>query len=272
MLNATTFTYDGVYSGHYGLLIAELNAENIQETTPFTPIIRAVKTAKQKRFSFAGIEYEDLPRRQLSFMCQEPIPDFVRRELMTWLVGRNGFKKLQLHQPDYDPYEYNCIFEETRVVYVNGDCCGFILTAIFDSMYCYGKPRTKTIKSDGTEDVEIMLINESDVIDEYIYPIVKFKVAEPVDGKAITIVNTSDPADPMRAFEFLAETEFGEITQDEEIEVDNELKTIVSSVPGDRLSNFNKNWLRLVKAANNLKIRINGECTIECPMYVKIGF
>jgi len=268
MLTATTFTYDGVYSGQYGMIIAEINTENIQETTPFAPVIRTTKTPKAKRFSFAGIEYEEMPRFQISFMCEEPIPDLIRREILTWLVARNGFKKLQIHQPEYDDYLYNCIFEETRIIFISGACHGFILTATFDSPYCYGRPRKKIIKSDGTEEVEVILINESDMPDEYVYPFVKFKANGFIDGKSISIVNSSDIADPHRAFEFT-----DDITPElEEIEVDNELKIITSNIPGDHLGKFNKNWLRLIRGPNKLKIRIDGECTVECPQYVKIGF
>ena len=273
MLNATTFTYDGVFSGKYGLLVAAVNTENIQETSPFLPAIKATKTPKQKRFSFAGIEYEDMPRFQFSFMCEDPIPDLVRRELLTWLVGRNGFRKLQFHQPDYADYEFNCIFEETRIIFVNGECHGFVLTAAFDSHFCYGRPRKVCVKGDGVEYKEVTLINESDIIDDFTFPLVKFKAVEHFDDNTlISITNSSDPVDPLRAFEFFERTEFAEVTPLEEIKIDNELKIITSSVLGDRLTNFNRNWLRLVKGANKLKIRINGECTIECPTYVKIGF
>jgi len=273
MLNATTFTYDGVFSGRYGMLIAAVNTENIQETAPFIPTIRTAKSPKQRRFSFAGIEYEEMPRFQFSFMCEDPMPDLVRRELLTWLVGRNGFKKLHIHQPDYDNYFYNCIFEETRIIYINGYCHGFVLTATFDSPYCYGRPRKVCVKGDGTEYKEVTLINESDIIDNYTFPFVRFKAIEPMDDDMlVSIVNPTDTNDPHRAFEFIGTTEHSEVTPSEEIKVDNELKIITSSVPGNRLSNFNRNWLRLVPGPNKLKIKINGECTVETPTYVKIGF
>ena len=156
MLNATTFTYDGVFSGRYGMVIAEIDAENIQHTRPFEGIVRAVKTPKQKRFNYVGIEYEDMPRFQFHLMCEDPIPDLLRREMLSWLVGRNGFRKLQIHQPDYDNYTYNCIFEETQIIFVNGQCHGFILTATFDSQYCCGRPRKVSVKSDGADFKEIV--------------------------------------------------------------------------------------------------------------------
>jgi len=58
----------------------------------------------------------------------------------------------------------------------------------------------------------------------------------------------------------------------ESIEIDNELKIITSNIGGDKLGEFNLNWLRLMRGPNEIRIRINGTCTIEWPMLVKIGF
>ena len=262
MFNATTFTYDGVYSGIYGLLIAEFNPETVQSSMTFTPTVRAVKSAKSNRFSFAGIVYEEMPEFSFSIISEHRIPDILRRELLSWLTGRAGFKRLQIHQPEYQEYEYNCIFSAVEIIYVNGHCHGFNVTAKFDSPYCYGRPRKRTVNGTG-EEVAVKLVNESDIVDGYVYPIVKFTARDAVDGKAISIINEWDAARP---FEFCG------LTPHEEVMVDNELKIITSSVGGDKLSGFSKNWLRLRRGVNELRIRIDGTVTIECPTYVLIGF
>jgi len=273
MLNATTFTYDGNFSGEFGLMIAQVEADNFQETAPFQSIIHTVKTPKSKRFSFAGIENEEMPQFQFQIFSpqHEPLSDIVQRELLTWLVGRNGFRKLQFHQIEYQDYEYNCIFAEVGKQYVHGFCHGIILTATFDSQYAYGKPRKKILSSDGGEWVELRIINDSDIIDDYVYPEIVFRQREPVDDNSIIILNSSDRADLQREFKFDA------LAINERVIVDNELRLVARhpnsiSNSGNLLSKFNLNWLRLVKGVNILKVRINGECTIECPQYVKIGF
>ena len=285
MFNATHFSYDGVYSGLYGLLIASFDSDTVDNTFAFAPTVKTVKSAKRNRFSFAGIEYEETPEFAFSVICPDVIPDILRREILTWLVGRKGFKRLQIHQPDYDGYEYNCIFSGAEIIYVNGNCHGFNLTATFDSPYCYGKPKKQRIKGNGDE-IRIKVINESDIIDDYVYPIVKFSVKAPfIDGgvqKEISIINLNDPADPsgIRAFEFSGLFENDIITHLDDVTVDNELKIITKSAHGDNaiipgadlLSRFNKNWLRFKRGVNELKIRINGEIYIETPAYILIGF
>ena len=266
MLNATTFTYDGIFSGIYGLLIASIDQENVQDTQPFNFTIHAAKTHKRKRFSFAGIENEEMPQFEFSVISETPIPDIIRRELLRWLVGRNGFRKLQFHQADYNDVEFNCIFAQTGLKYINGNCHGINLTATFDSPYAYGRSSKKTIISDGSDWVTVKLVNDSDIVDDYIYPNVKFSAKDLIENKSISIINTSDPANPQRVFEF------GSSVSAETIEIDNELKIITSNIGGDKLTSFNKNWLRLVRGVNILHIRINGTVTIEWPTLIQIGF
>jgi len=266
MLKATTFTYDGKFSGTYGLKIASIDTENIQDTAPFNFTIHAAKTRKQKRFSFAGIENEEMPTFEFSVISETPIPDVIRRELLRWLVGRNGFRKLQFHQSDYQDVEFNCIFAQSGLKFINGECHGINLTATFDSPYAYGKSNKKTIASNGANWETIKLINNSDIVDDYIYPIVKFRANGLVDYKSISINNTSDPANPHRTFEF------GYTMPSEEITINNELRIISSSIGGDKLGLFNYHWFRLVHGVNEVRIRINGTCTIEWPTLVKIGF
>ena len=279
MLAATTFTYDGIYSGIYGLTIAEIDSQNVQNATILSPTVKTIKTARRNRSSFAGIEYEELQTFSFSIMGEEDIPDVVQREILSWLIGRKGFKKLKIHQPEYDEYESNCIFNSADIILVINSCKGFTITATFDSPYFYGSTRTQTFTGDGTEYKAITIINDSDIVDDYIYPALAFKpTASYSDGeisKDISIKNNSD-IDIQRAFEFSGLLADSLLQPDEEICIDNEIHVIIKRKIGDTatqplddvLSKFNKNWLRLKKGANQLMIRINGTCTIEVPCYV----
>ena len=266
MLNATTFTYDGIFSGQYGLMIAYIDEDDIQDTMPFNFTVHATKTRKARRFNFAGIENEEMPRYEFSIISEVPMSDIMRREVLSWLVGRNGFRKLQFNQPDYLDYEFNCIFAQTGLRFINGSCHGINLTATFDSPYAYGRPKKKTITSDGSDWVQVKLINDSDILDDYIYPTVKFSANGLIDDKSICIINSRDKANLHRAFEY------GHTVPTETIEIDNELRLITSNIGGDKLGQFNLNWLRLKRGSNEILIRINGTCTIEWPTLVKIGF
>ena len=260
MFNATYFTYDGVYSGAYGLQIASFDSETVEDTSVFAPTLNIVKSARSRRFLHNGIEYDDAPEYTFSIISQEAIPDGERREILTWLVGRNDFKKLQMHQPELEDYYYNCVFTNVDMIYVRGRCHGFTVTAKFDSIFAYGKPKVIRITGTGSAQT-VKIINNSDIPDDYVYPIVSFTMTQ--EGN-VSIVNTSEVV--------TSEFKFTGVRNTETITVDNELKIIESTIGGDRLSLFNKNWLRLQHGVNVLQITFKGTMTITVPTYAMIGF
>lgn len=256
MFSATYFTYDGVFSGTYGLIMADFDDSSVVETAAFSPVLNATKPVSVNRFYHNGITYEGMPQHQITVVSEAEIPDFIRREILSWLVGRKEFKKLQIHQIDLESYYYNCVFTDAEIVYINGRCHGFRLTANFDSPYAYGTP-TKITVGAGTHTIRIE--NKSDVKDNYVYPIVQFT------GGSVDIVNATDDSQRHFAFNGLDATEV--------ITVDNEVKFISSNVVGEKLSKFtSKNWLRLRPGYNTLNIVAAGTVTITCPHYAMIGY
>ena len=265
MFNATHFTYDGVFSGIYGLLIADFDDNAVVETAAFSPSLNTNKPTLLKRFFHNGIIYDDVPQHQFSIISQNPIGDVLRREIISWLVGRDSFKILKIHQPDLEQYTYKCVFTDLEIIYVRGACHGFRLTANFDSPYQRGEP-TK-VKVVGTWVAQTIKIhNKSDVKDDYIYPQITFRATSAMsDGYDISILNNTD--DTARYFRFSG------LYANETVTVDNELRHIESDRAGEKLSNFvDKNWLRLRPGINTLTIAINGTVTITCPTYAMMGF
>lgn len=263
MFNAIYFVYDGVYSGDYDLKIATIDGDNIETTSVFSPTLTLAKGAKSKRFFYSGIDYEDSPQYQFSILSDKPISAARRREVLSWLVGRHEFKKLYVHQPEYDDIYFNCIFNVVDLIYVNGNCHGFQLTAKFDSIYCYGKPTVCTVNLGSTEtSATVSILNKSDVLDDYVYP--KVEIAGITGGTGnISIKNETDGA---------RTTKYNAVQSTEKVVIDNELKIIDSNLGGNKLGNFNLNWLRLKKGENQLKITGKGTVTITCPQYIMLGF
>lgn len=260
MFNATYFTYDGVYSGSYGLQIASFNSDTVEDTAVFAPTLNITKSARARRFLHNGIEYDEAPEYTFSIISQFPIGEIQRREVLAWLVGRGDFKKLQIHQPELEDYYYNCVFANVDLIYVRGRCHGFTVTAKFDSIFAYGKPKIIRVTGTGIAQT-VKIINDSDIPDDYIYPLVSFTMSQ--EG-GVSILNLSE--------DIQTEFKFEGVRNTETITVDNELKIIESTIGGDRLSLFNKNWLRLQRGVNVLQIIFNGTMTITVPNYAMIGF
>ena len=255
MFSATYFTYDGVFSGEYGLMMADFDAEPVVETAAFSPVLNAMKPADNPRFLHGGIRYDAPPTHRFSIISEQEIPDVLRREILTWLVGRNEFKKLQVHQPDLEDYYYNCVFTDVDIVYINARCHGFRVTANFDSHYARSEAAVIVIPA-GTTSYTVAV--DADVIDGYIYPLVEFT------GSHATIYNFSDGA---REFT-IGQNPGGAFF------VDNESKIILKDGAVTRLDavTFNKQWMRLKRGNNELAISCDGDLTITIPTYVMIGF
>ena len=286
MFNATYFTYDGVYSGQYGLMIADFDDSAVIETAAFSPSLNTIKPSRLNRFLYNGLTYETPPQHPFSIISQYPIEDVMRRKILSWLVAREGFKVLKIHQTDLERYYYRCIFTDIQIIFVNGNCHGFRVTANFDSPYQYGEPVSSGLINGSAN---IRLYNYSDIPDNYVYPIVKFDAVEntPITLDAdntlsawiesfnnrnikcyLDIVNTTDST--TRHFA-LAGNNPATYLVNKNITIDNEIKHISGGSHG-LLKYFNKNWLRLRPGVNELTIKTNGRVEIICPTYVKLGF
>lgn len=263
MYNATYFTYDGVRSSIYGLMIADFDNQSIVETPVFNAALNASRLGKSHRYIFESVTHDDMPEHEFSILSEYPILEHTRKEILRWLAGRKGFRRLIVHKPDLTDYYYNCVFTNISIIYINSMCHGFRLTARFDSPYARKNPTTVSLTGNGTAQT-VTLSNISDIVDDYVYPTVTFTAASAVSGKNIKIINKTD--DNTRAFEFTG------LLSNETVTVDNETKIITSTYSAERISNFNKNWLRLRRGDNNLEIVINGSVTITCPAYIMIGF
>lgn len=255
MFNATYFKYDGILSARYGLRIADFDDSNVRETEAFSPSLSLLKAPGQIRFFYGKIEYDSAPTCEFSVITEEALPGAARSVIISWLIGRNEFKPLQFIDGDNMDFVYYCIFTDVKTIWVNGQCHGFRLTAQFDSPFARG-PETKIDVDAGTHTVSIE--NSSDV-DGYVYPLVTFT------GGGVDIVNMTD--DPSRHFTFEG------VDPSETVTVDNEVRHISGESGGAKLDCFTgKNWLRLRRGQNTLKIVAQGKVTISCPYYAMVGY
>ena len=265
MFSANYFTYDDVFSGTYGLYIADFNDSAVTETAAFTPTLNTIKPSGINRFFHNGITYESAPSYQFSFVSEIEIPDTVRREILTWLVGRKEYKKLKIHQVDLENYYYNCVFTSADIIYVNGKCHGFRVTATFDSHFARMEPIIIT-EDVTTETKRVTFMSYSDIPDSFSFPIVEFTSSEASANAYLEIKHV----DTMQTFRIE-----GPMIADEKITVDGETRTILSTRGGERLSYLkNKQWLKIISDNNNrLDISSSGGTVkIYLPQYAMIGF
>ncbi len=258
MLNATYFTYDDIKSETYNLMIADIDDAAVKNITALSPTLYTTRPPTSSHFLHNGIEYVNAPQHTFTVFSTNGEIDLNRRtEVLSWLMSSDSFKELRFRQTT-SPLgtSYRCVFTNAESIYIDNRCCGFKLTAAFDSPYSVSMFETSGPAMSLTINIH------TDIVDEYIYPIVEFT------GDGITIVNETD--DSNRPFAFT-----GCGTNAKGVRVDNELKTITSNdtLHSVSLSNFtSKNWLRLRSGENELSITGNGSVKIRLPRYQKLGF
>lgn len=263
MFNATYFTYGGIFSGEFGLQIADFNEESVIETDTFSPSLNTIKIGSGRRFAHNGVTYENHPTHEFSILSERVIDDAVRRDILSWLVGRREYKTLVIHQSDLEQYWYKCVFTNIRNIYVGGHCHGFRITANFDSPYQYGSPTTIEVGGAGAERI-VTITNKSDTLDEYTFPVVEITASNTIDSSTLQIVNYTDDANRVCSVSGLNPGEY--------IRMDGEMRHIISDTGKGRLGDFNKNWVRLLKGANTIGITVHGVVKITCPQYAMLGF
>ncbi len=269
MFYASYFTYDDIPSANYGLQIASFDASNPETTTVFAPTFNTVKSSRQRNFSHAGVLFEEPPEFSFQIIRDSEITEMERRGILRWLLGRNSFKPLIIHQEDLEEYTYNCVFSAVDMIYVNGHLVGFDVTATFDSWFARGADVTVTYTGDGSAAEEVDIVNNSDVYEDYVYPSIELTNISSyatVSGNAynLSIINTTDSES--------RETVFYNLDSNETVELDGETRAIYNEYDNGRLDCFNKVWLRLLPGKNTLSIQTNGKVTITCPTYALIGF
>lgn len=257
MFNATYFRYDGRWSGEFGLQIVDFDENNVveSEVVSLTPSLQ--KTAGSPRFFLSSNDLDDSPSCEFSVVSEIEIPAEMRGEILSWLIGRRTFRKLQFECGDNDDFAFYCIFTNASTIWISGRCHGFRLTAKFDSQFARGTP-TEVVISAG-RNISAQITNKTLIGDQYTYPTVKFT------GSSLDIVNKTD--DSTRHFRLAG------IPSGETIIVDNETRTIKGNNSGAKLGYFtSKNWLRLLGGSNELLVTADGDVTITCPYYVMIGY
>jgi hypothetical protein len=255
---ALSFIYDGIPSDKYGIIIANIDQTSTTETTEtWSP--RTGIASQSNRRVFWGYEPPEPLSFQLTIASQTPIETYQRRAINKWLIGRRGFKKLIIIQPDLSEVSYNCIFTEARVVYLAGFAYAMQLTVLCDSIYQQGKDTYKAFYVYNVE-TDINIMNNSD-IDDYVYPDIKIKMG--ASGGGIAIINNTDNE---RKFEIT------NLAGDEVIELSGEYRTITSSIGLNRVPNFNGKWFRLCYGLNQC-VTVGDDCevTIRIPKYIRIG-
>jgi phage-related protein len=246
---ASSFQYNGVPSEKYGLEISELGGDGESSSSASNQMeVYDRRIYRRATPFFYGLS----PSENLSFDISinslgEDIDTEKSKIIQAWLFSQRTYKKLFIIQPDMTNSYYNCFFNNPEIVQVGSAIRGYKATVVCDSPYGWKYPKTLTNNYTGvTVDSTFTFYNSSDDKGAYLYP--SLVLTMNTTGGTITITNESDS---------FRVTSFTGLSASEVITIDSSLQILTSSTGLNRMSNFNKKFLRLVPGVNNIRVQGN---------------
>lgn len=250
--------YDGISSERFGLHLYNNNGGLDTASGSSFSILRG---ALQGGLSYTYLGREDRSpiEFRLQMVSKEPLDSAMQGAIHRWLIGKNGYRDLQILQSDMVTYRIGCIFTEIEFLQNGNETVGVTVVGEGDS--CYFRGNDTVIEKAGQRN-SFTIMNLSDG-NEYVYPTVT--ITCPSSFNSVSIVNVTDNS---RNFSIVG------MMGDEVVTVDNARKIIVSSKDVRRLSNFNKKWFRLLPGENEIVAGFDtgsGTIRFDIPVYRMVG-
>ena len=260
------FTYDGIPCTEFGLRLYEVNGVAPGNGAFVLPSnVSEERIANRYRSFFYGVSQNDALKFKLVFGVDkqyasngEFFDSWDKEIISSWLSPLDGYKWLEIEQPDMEQLRYRCRMENLTKVEIGNIPIAFSCDVICDSPFAYLYPVSFKYTCDG--DTTVLIRNRSSFRGGY-----KPKMKITLNGSnTIQIINQSDSK---RTFELrdLPQEYFVVI------DVDNENGIITNNMDLNLYPYFNFEFLKLIPGDN--KLRIIGHCLIEfiCEYPVSVG-
>lgn len=200
MLTTLNFTFDGVSSDDYDVMIYYIGdpgvmEENVWEadvveerlSTRFDPIHYGLNINKSRTLQFTIGSKDYIDREQVE-------------EILDWLTSHDTYKWLEFDQDDMSDWRYKVIFGNVQMVGVNGLPFAFKCDVTFDSQYAYEYPTSFSyeIEDGKVKDARGNLADYATLTNSgkhygYYYPKMTIEVADGCDR--FCIANLTDNED-----------------------------------------------------------------------------
>jgi len=236
-----SFIFDGKPSELYSLYIASPNGGDVDVTGSSNVELYVESLYRKSKNYLLGAKQSPALEFDVSFNSPREITSPDIGHIQSWLFGHSQYKKLQILQSDMQDVYFNCFLTNPQVNKVGNIIRGVKATVVCDSPFAWTFPRTKTYSFTDADVNSIVDFYNLSNDNDYNYPSLEITANEFGGDFSISVSQDND-----RLFEFTG------LTSGEIITINNELGTISSSTALRRLSNFNKNWFRLVKGRNTI--------------------
>lgn len=253
------FIYNDKSTDEFNVLMATIGSPEETQNLGMSREIVRNRALNQSVDNIFGSYYSDnlefpitLVKKDGSYFSNADI-----RQLNRWLIGYNYPKKLELNSDilDLDNVYFNCLFTSVTTRSLTG-IIALTYSVVCDAPYGWEDFHETYNITESTinQPTEIIFHNDSDEIEDYLYP--TLKITKIGDGD-IEIAFSSDAVGNI-ILEGLVDGEV--VTIDNLRQVINSTEQTFTNTLGG-YDNFNHNWLRLV-SGNNI-LNVSGNCTLE---------
>ena len=241
----SSFSYDNIPSELYGLRISSIDSQAVNESMGSSDVEIMNKKIYRRATPYF---YGSTPSPVLSFemsaySAQEIDAEFFQLIQKAYFSSRS-FKKLQIFQYDMQDVYFNCILKSPKIVRIGNLLTGIKFEVVCDSPFAWRFPKvTNYTYTSSVVNDNVIYNNTTDDTGNYTFPSLIITMNN--IGGDLSITNSDDNN---RIFSFTG------LSPNEILTIDCSLQTISSSTGLKRLSNFNKNFFRLLPKVNHLHI------------------
>lgn len=244
---AKSFIFDGIPSDYYGLFISEINPNAGDQKSMGSSDMTILDKKIFRRpvpFLFGMTPVSPLTFT-LSCFSEDEIDAVFFELIQEKFCSARTYKSLQIVQYDMQSAYFSAILKNPQIIRVGNLLRGITFEVTCNAPYGFEFPKTITYSyTASTVNDNVIFNNTSNDINQYLYPNLIITVNN--IGGDLSITNSDDNN---RIFAFTG------LSPNEIITMNCGLQTLSSSIGLKRLSNFNKNFLRLVPKLNHLHIQ-----------------
>lgn len=244
-----TFSYSGESEDDIGM-----NITTIEEFLGHSPVP-----------VYLGQKYTDKLKLQITLVKNPCIYNNMHfyehecRSLLRIITGKKGYQWLKLINNEFDDdLWYRAKVNNILYKRIDDNVVGIILSMECDSCFAWSKEHIITIRVNA--DKHFYIYNNTDDLQNYVYPIITVAPCLPGD---ISLINISDNN---------WNTEIRNIKESEKVTINCASQIISSNRPHDMLLNdFNLGWVRLVPDKNEYVCNVDATICIRFRVPRKVG-
>ncbi len=267
------FSFNGIPSSQYGLMLYDIGG--IVEDGTFSSGLEIVedRTARRYKPLFYGVKQNTPLTFTMTFGVHpndidkgRSLDRYDMAVVAAWLTGQDGYRYLEIAQPDMEAMRYRCIITELSYVTWGQIPWAFRCTVTCDSPFAYLRPITYEIVP--STNVTRITINSRAPVPYY--PRLEYDYVYDSNlnntAKTLRIINDSDNTRDFSLGD-------GMLVSNQHIVIDNENEIITTDADINLYDYFNYTFFRLLPGENKLKIRGSQSSVLRmiCEYPINIG-